>query len=186
MARYVSPKTKRYRRGTSPRPTEMTKTNFENNADDLLPRTHLRRLDRIFVRNPIFFVTVCVQNRQPLLIRNDIAQIVRAVLKDAAEGTGWRVGRYVIMPDHIHFFCARDKQASALSEFLGRFKSCTTRKAWDRGRAGRLWQQEFFDHLLRSNESYAQKWEYVRRNPVRAGLCAKPEDWPHQGEIEPL
>ena len=46
-----------------------------------------------------------------------------------------------------------------------------------------FWQPGFFDHLLRRNESYAQKWDYVWRNPVRAKLVAKPEDWPYQGEV---
>jgi hypothetical protein len=46
-----------------------------------------------------------------------------------------------------------------------------------------LWQPGFFDHLLRNDESYARKWEYVRENPVRAGLVAERDQWPHQGEI---
>lgn len=45
------------------------------------------------------------------------------------------------------------------------------------------WQEGFFDHLLRSSESYSEKGEYVRINPVRANLCATPEEWPYQGEI---
>jgi REP element-mobilizing transposase RayT len=45
------------------------------------------------------------------------------------------------------------------------------------------WQEGFFDHLLRSQESYSQKWDYVRMNPVRAGLSQTPEEWPYQGEI---
>ena len=45
------------------------------------------------------------------------------------------------------------------------------------------WQERFFDHLLRSKESYSQKWAYVRQNPVRAGLAARHENWPYQGEI---
>ena len=40
-----------------------------------------------------------------------------------------------------------------------------------------------FDHVLRNDESYAQKWEYVRENPVRAGLVAEWHEWPYQGEI---
>ena len=44
-------------------------------------------------------------------------------------------------------------------------------------------QRGFFDHLLRSAESYGQKWNYVRENPVRAGLVEKAEDWPYAGEI---
>ena len=35
-------------------------------------------------------------------------------------------------------------------------------------------------------ESYSQKWEYVKENPVRAGLAEKSDDWPFQGEIESL
>ena len=46
-----------------------------------------------------------------------------------------------------------------------------------------FWQPGFFDHLLRRDESYAQKWDYVWHNPVRAKLVAQPEDWPYQGEI---
>ena len=46
-----------------------------------------------------------------------------------------------------------------------------------------VWQRGFFDHLLRSDESYGQKWDYVRDNPVRAGLVANAQDWPYAGEI---
>ena len=49
-----------------------------------------------------------------------------------------------------------------------------------------VWQKQFFDHLLRSDESYDGEWTYVRENPVRAGLVAKHEDWPYAGEIEIL
>ena len=45
------------------------------------------------------------------------------------------------------------------------------------------WQEGFFDHLLRSGESYAEKWDYVRMNPVRAGLCRDAGEWPYHGEI---
>jgi putative transposase len=45
------------------------------------------------------------------------------------------------------------------------------------------WQEGFFDHVLRSHESYSQKWEYVRMNPVRAHLSETLEEWPYQGEI---
>jgi hypothetical protein len=49
-----------------------------------------------------------------------------------------------------------------------------------------FWQKRFFDHVMRSAESYEQKWTYVRDNPVRAGLVGRAEDWPYQGEIHHL
>ena len=51
---------------------------------------------------------------------------------------------------------------------------------------GTIWQSEFFDHVLRSSESYSQKWDYVRENPVRAGLVTDADAWPYQGVIEDL
>lgn len=48
------------------------------------------------------------------------------------------------------------------------------------------WQKGFFDHVLRSGESYSEKWLYVAENPVRKNLSACPEEWPYQGEIYPL
>jgi len=42
---------------------------------------------------------------------------------------------------------------------------------------------KLFDHVLRNDESYAQKWNYGRDNPVRAGLVVRSEDWPYQGEV---
>jgi hypothetical protein len=57
-------------------------------------------------------------------------------------------------------------------------------KAMELSRAKmQLWEEGFFDHVLRSDESYAQKWNYIRENPVRAGLVTSVEDWPYQGEI---
>ncbi|MGB9157330.1 MAG: hypothetical protein WCB20_12630 [Chthoniobacterales bacterium] len=49
--------------------------------------------------------------------------------------------------------------------------------------ARELWQPGFFDHVLSSDESYAEKWQYVLENPGRAGLVREMEEWPHQGEI---
>ena len=46
-----------------------------------------------------------------------------------------------------------------------------------------LWQPGFFDHLLRHDESYAEKWLYVRDNPVRKHLVVNWSDWPYRGEI---
>jgi putative transposase len=52
--------------------------------------------------------------------------------------------------------------------------------------SGQVWQEEFFDHVLLSSESYSQKWDYVKENPVRAGLIKGSDEWPWQGEVESL
>ena len=100
-----------------------------------------------------------------------------------AESHNIAVGRYVIMPDHVHLFVAFGITGLTLSEWMGGLKTVLGKKLLRLGIQKPQWQEGFFDHVLRSAESYAQKWEYVRMNPVRAGLCDKPEQWPYQGEI---
>jgi hypothetical protein len=58
-------------------------------------------------------------------------------------------------------------------------------KAGDVGRVkvAQTLATRIFDHVLRSDESYAEKWNYVRDNPVRAGLVKSADNWRYQGEI---
>jgi len=152
-------------------------------------RKHLRRLDVLTEasRTPLFLVTCCVARRAPLLAREDAAAILREAWRDAASVHGWLVGRYVVMPDHVHFFATPGgEQAKNVSGFVGGWKQWTARRIREQGLPRFRWQMEFFDHLVRSDQSYAQKWEYVCANPVRAGLVDGPREWPFQGEVSVL
>ena len=96
------------------------------------------------------------------------------------------VGRYVLMPDHVLFVALPEVGNVTLSGWMKSLKAVLGKTLLTLGTDKPHWQEGFFDHLLRSEESEAQKWEYVRMNPVRAGLCRAPEDWPYQGEIHRL
>jgi len=147
---------------------------------------HLPRLDQIQVSQPIFFVTTCTSDRAAILADPTIHDICREVWQNT-ERYGWHVGRYVLMPDHVHYFCAPFSDEYRLDKFVGKWKEWTAKYVHRRcGRLPPLWQTEFFDRLLRTSESYEEKWEYVRDNPVRAGLVADAGDWPYQGELHRL
>ena len=92
------------------------------------------------------------------------------------------VGRYVILPEHIHLFvCGPDD--FDLGKWIGMLKQRVAKSVMRAPSADPVWQRRFFDHVLRSSESYAEKWNYVRDNPVRAGLVVNADDWPYAGEI---
>ena len=151
---------------------------------------HLRRLDRVWLDPAIFFVTACTRNRKAVLASEQVAEILIDEWQNARRH-GWHVGRYAIMPDHVHLFCAPDPNAASLSDFVGAWKRWSSRRISKMPRTtstatGAIWQREFFDHLLRSEESYDQKWNYVRDNPVRANLAQSAAEWPFAGEIEAL
>ena len=132
---------------------------------------------------PIFFVTFNTDSRRPLLANPVVhAALMRFATRGLSNGIG--VGRFVIMPDHVHCF-VRNSSEITLGRYVGMMKQYLSRKGIG-GTSRPHWQEGFFDHLLRSNECYSQKWNYVRENPVRKGLVAAAEDWPYQGEITQL
>jgi REP element-mobilizing transposase RayT len=146
---------------------------------------HLRRLDRVWASRPVYFITACTHGRRKILTTVDAAAILLAEWKSAEDRHGWLVGRYVVMPDHVHFFVSeRVNPQKTLSSFMQQWKQWTARHiAKDMRIKPPVWQSGFFDHVLRSEESYAKKWAYVRANPVRAGLVASIDEWPHQGWV---
>ncbi len=148
-------------------------------------RRYLRRLDRITVDGaPLYFLTGCVDERKPVLACDLVAELLVDAWTAAPDVYGWAVGRYSVMPDHVHFFTTPWREdAKSLSPFIKNWKRWTRHAIKENEGPAFSWQPEFFDHVLRSGESYGHKWEYVRMNPVRAWLVSKPEDWPYQGEI---
>jgi REP element-mobilizing transposase RayT len=152
------------------------------------------RLDLLFQRPnaPVYFVTFNTHTRANLLANPAVhAGFVGYCRRAADFRVG--VGRYVLMPDHIHLFaCFGIGCATTLSAWTKGLKRELDRVLLSIGRepatqAGQklcsFWQPGFNDHLLRSDESYAAKWEYVFQNPVRAGLVRCAEEWPYAGEI---
>ncbi len=143
----------------------------------------LSRLDTIFTETPVYFITACTENRRQLLVHDGVHEVFRnfCVL---ARGRGVLVGRYVLMPDHLHLFVCIPLGAVGLSMWMKSLKNTMSKHWREEGIEAPHWQKGFFDHLLRSTESYAEKWKYVRDNPVRAGLVENVEDWPHAGVIQ--
>jgi len=86
----------------------------------------------------------------------------------------WRITLFLLMPDHVHAVLSfpRDKSMSEVIRDWKRFHTRTHRVMWPEG---------YFDHRLRSDERGTQvsaKLNYIRQNPVSAGLCARAGDWP--------
>jgi putative transposase len=150
-------------------------------ARSLPQRKHPAHGVRIYADRPtIVFVTVCTKDRRAWLATDEHHALLRGIWTEAS---AWLVGRYVIMPDHIHFFAAPGEADLPLDNWVRYWKGRFTRNhTCCEGK----WETDHWDRRLRKLEDYDQKWEYVRDNPVRHGLVEKAEDWPCQGEIYEL
>ena len=133
-------------------------------------------------RSTIVYVTTCTKDRRKIL---DSPEGHDAIATSWAQATTWLVGRYVIMPDHVHLFCAPNGlDAPALEKWMSYWKSMCTRRLGQP--KGTVWQRHHCDRQLRTGESYGEKWDYVRNNPVRAQLVSNANEWPYQGELNEL
>ena len=124
----------------------------------------------------ILFVTVCTNGRRDLLANQGVHDALLDVWPQARQ---YRIGRYILMPDHLHLFCS---PAVPEPENVKRWVAYWKRLASSQLRNLRpLWQRDCWDTQLRHVDHYDRKWEYVRENPVRKGLVSKSEDWSYQG-----
>jgi len=146
---------------------------------------HLRRLNWYFASSPIYFITVCVARRKRCLADPEAHRILISEFQISGRKYEWRVGEYVVMPDHVHFICWAAETRASLSVFVGKWKEWTS-KALSRDIEGFAWQPEFFDHVFRSEKSLAEKRGYMRQNPIRAGLVEREEDWPYRGIVSEM
>ncbi|HEY8748815.1 MAG TPA: hypothetical protein VIM11_12620 [Tepidisphaeraceae bacterium] len=135
-----------------------------------------RRLNR----STVVFLTICTRDRRPYLACDPIHELLIKVWTDADK---WLVGRYVIMPDHIHLFASPASREFSFDSWVRFWKSQFTRQV---KLVEHRWQTDHWDRTLRDGESYQEKWNYVRENPVRLGLASVADDWPYQGELNYL
>lgn len=87
------------------------------------------------------------------------------------------------MPDHLHLFCAPLDETVAIEDWVTFWKRQFRRLRQD---TAPQFQIGCFHHRLRQEESYNPRGEYVRENPVRAGLVKEVEEWPYHGVIHDL
>ena len=125
-------------------------------------------------------LTVTTENRIPWLANSDAHHLLRETW---VATTAWLVGDYLLMPDHLHLFCAPRDLSFTIEQWTTFWKRDFRRR---HGRDDWCFQSRGWHHRLRKDESYSAKWLYVQENPIRKGLAKQIADWPFKGTIHLL
>ena len=173
--------------GGGARPTRSMSTK----APPLTKYRYRRRLPHLQKADAAIFVTFCTGGRRvlpevarDLVLEHCLREAGVARAPSPAKGWSPRIHLYaaVVMPDHVHLLLSplRDENGwpFPLPDILQCLKGTTAHRI-NRllHTSGPVWEEESFDHVLRSDESLKEKCEYIRQNPVKAGLVQKPEDY---------
>jgi REP element-mobilizing transposase RayT len=130
-----------------------------------------------------YFVTVCVEGRRPVFQATDAAQAVVDCLNWLRANKDVQVFAYCLMPDHLHVLV---RSPMLLGQIVRSLKTFTTRSSHATGFHGKLWQDDYHDHILRRTEDAADIARYILDNPVRAGLVEHAEEYPWSGFLDPM
>ena len=130
-----------------------------------------------------YFITICTQHRicilgrvqQGVMVLNEIGQMVDKWIRELDANISYiRIPSYVVMPNHLHFIIQIENDTSVtVGDVVQRFKAFSTNEyinnvkclAWQPFDK-RVWQRNYYEHIIRNQESYDMIAEYIANNPI--------------------
>jgi len=101
-------------------------------------------------------------------------QTFEAALERVRRSFNLCVYGYVVMPEHVHLLLS-EPQRDTLADAIKSLKQGVSRRLI--GEAEHFWQKRYYDFNIRNYRQFMEKLRYIHRNPVKRGLCARPDDW---------
>ena len=131
---------------------------------------------RYYASGQVYFITSVTANRVPILV--EYAPHLLEALTSVSKDMGIEVPAWIIVADHFH--CIVDPKDKDVATFMKRVKlkfAYRYRQANGLYR-GKVWQQRFWDHIIRDQDDLNKHIDYIHYHPIKHGLALRPEDWP--------
>jgi REP element-mobilizing transposase RayT len=127
-----------------------------------------------------YFLTFCTRDRRPTFHDAHVVALVIAQIRRTACGSGFVILAYCVMPDHAHLLVEGTSASADLREFVKRAKQASG-QAYARAARRPLWQEGYYERIVRPGDDARRLVRYIVDNPVRAGLVRVPADYPYLG-----
>ena len=140
---------------------------------------HLKKLPHnipawVIPSQETYFITIVCRDRGGnQLATREVSEKLFETVRYRQEQHVWWPHLVLLMPDHLHGLFSFPPYGMAFNKIISKWKEWTAKSI-------RLnWQNDFFEHRLRREESRRNKADYILQNPVRKGLVTHAEDWPY-------
>ena len=134
----------------------------------------MKTFRRFDLRNRYYFITVVTYNREGLLLKDT------DLFWDCWEKTA--LDAWVILPDHFHAIIKIEEKS--ISDILHKYKIMYSRRYRDKYRKGQVWQNRFWDHIIRNQEDLNKHLDYIHYNPVKHGISLDPFKYEYSSLME--
>ena len=135
-----------------------------------------KTLRRIHVPDAIYFVTATTRRRTTIFCARS-ADAVSATFQRVRADNRADVLAYAVMPDHIHALL-RPRDGAPIGDLMAFVKRVSSAGIRRTGHTGRVWEERFYDRVIRDEEELRNVVAYIHGNPVESGLCEDERDWP--------
>lgn len=127
--------------------------------------------------NQAYFVTVVTKGREPIFADEANCRCLMTACKEVFAYHPFRLAALVILPDHWHGIL-RPYPNIVIETVVGAIKQNVWRQMCAMQKRPSCWQPRFLDHRIRNDDDLAHHLEYMRQNPVKHDLTARPEEYP--------
>ena len=137
---------------------------------------------RYYIPNAVVFITCVTKSRRRLFQHEENIDLFWHTLHKVQEHHAFQLLAYVILTDHFHWLIKVDDKDGDFSKVMHSFKRGFTFNYKRRGRVSdslQIWQNRFWDHVIRDEKDLENHLDYIHWNPVKHGLVKQPQDWPH-------
>jgi putative transposase len=137
---------------------------------------------RYYIPNAVVFITAVTRDRFPHFDAEDNIALLFDTLRRVQAIHPFHLLAYAILSDHLHWLMRVDGATGNFSNVLHSIKRNYTlnyKKARDITAPLNIWQERFWDHVIRDDRDLHNHFDYIHWNPVKHGYVSKPEDWRH-------
>ena len=134
-----------------------------------------------------YFLTLCAADKKPLFKDAEIARFIIDEMELRRNRDEIILFCFCIMPDHVHMLLSLSKgYQKRLINWVSAFKRYSAKIIRKSYGVEQLWQKNFYDHVIRKEESLIKVAEYIVNNPVRKDIVREWKEYPYSRIIDPL
>ena len=130
-----------------------------------------------------YFLTICCHDRNEYFIDAGLVVKMLELLKATAVQEGFYVWAYCFMPDHLHLLIEGKREDADMRQFVSLFKQKTGFR-FGNNRSMKLWEDNYYEHILRKEEETSQVARYIFENPVRKMIVEDYTSYPYLGSLQ--
>lgn len=127
----------------------------------------------------VYFITIRTNSFKPYFLKKELAQLVETTLDFRIKQKEVLIYCYCIMPDHLHMLLSLEKEYDkSLSNWISSFKRFISKEAKSKFGIQTMWHRNYYDHVVRREESLSTICDYILSNPIRKNIVDNWEDYP--------